>query len=242
MLVSDFNTDFKEYLSDEDIIGANDAIMKKLGEILVNRKKEFIDLLNESGIEADISMPNNQLIELFIDNCDNKFLLLGASLVVNLENKINCKSCNWSWNLNDGGNDPLTCHKCGNDNSKSSFDNSENTLDDDVKIAYVVMNENFNDNDSDEYSNALGAIAAGLIGRGVKKFIKNKRQSRDSSSDLRLRAELKMQNAAIAQQKILIEKQKQEIAESKKIRNIVLISSGSLLLIGLVALVIYKNK
>ena len=104
------------------------------------------------------------------------------------------------------------------------------------------MNENFNDNDSDEYSNALGAIAAGLIGRGVKKFIKNKRQSRDSSSDLRLRAELKMQNAAIAQQKILIEKQKQEIAESKKIRNIVLISSGSLLLIGLVALVIYKNK
>ena len=85
MLVSDFNTDFKEYLSDEDIIGANDAIMKKLGEILVNRKKEFIDLLNESGIEADISMPNNQLIELFIDNCDNKFLLLGASLLVNLE-------------------------------------------------------------------------------------------------------------------------------------------------------------
>jgi hypothetical protein len=31
--------------------------------------------------------------------------------------KITCKGCGWKWDLSDGGNDPYTCHKCGNDNT-----------------------------------------------------------------------------------------------------------------------------
>lgn len=30
---------------------------------------------------------------------------------------IKCAKCGWSWNLEDGGEDPFTCHKCGYDNS-----------------------------------------------------------------------------------------------------------------------------
>ena len=32
--------------------------------------------------------------------------------------KIICDNCSWSWKLSEGGNDPYTCHKCGNDNTK----------------------------------------------------------------------------------------------------------------------------
>ena len=28
-----------------------------------------------------------------------------------------CDKCGWSWDLEDGGDDPYICHKCGNDNS-----------------------------------------------------------------------------------------------------------------------------
>lgn len=34
----------------------------------------------------------------------------GGSL---LTKKVTCKSCGWSWDAADGGNDVTTCHKCG---------------------------------------------------------------------------------------------------------------------------------
>jgi hypothetical protein len=33
------------------------------------------------------------------------------------EETIKCEKCNWEWDLEDGGNEPYTCHKCGHDNS-----------------------------------------------------------------------------------------------------------------------------
>jgi hypothetical protein len=30
-----------------------------------------------------------------------------------LNRKVTCSNCSWSWKLSDGGEDPLTCHKCG---------------------------------------------------------------------------------------------------------------------------------
>ena len=35
--------------------------------------------------------------------------------------KITCEECGWSWKLSEGGEDPYTCHKCGNDNEKSDL-------------------------------------------------------------------------------------------------------------------------
>jgi DNA-directed RNA polymerase subunit RPC12/RpoP len=35
------------------------------------------------------------------------------------DKKIVCEKCGWSWDLSDGGDDPYTCHKCGNENNKS---------------------------------------------------------------------------------------------------------------------------
>ena len=36
--------------------------------------------------------------------------------------KVICDKCNWSWNISDGGSEPYTCHKCGNDNTPISED------------------------------------------------------------------------------------------------------------------------
>jgi predicted GNAT family acetyltransferase len=32
-------------------------------------------------------------------------------------NQIKCNNCEWTWKLEDGGNDMYICHKCGYDNS-----------------------------------------------------------------------------------------------------------------------------
>lgn len=32
------------------------------------------------------------------------------------EEMVHCDNCGWEWKLADGGNDPFTCHKCGNNN------------------------------------------------------------------------------------------------------------------------------
>jgi hypothetical protein len=33
------------------------------------------------------------------------------------EGMVKCEKCNWEWDLEDGGNEPYVCHKCGHDNS-----------------------------------------------------------------------------------------------------------------------------
>jgi tRNA(Ile2) C34 agmatinyltransferase TiaS len=42
-----------------------------------------------------------------------KYLL---EVVTNKE--VVCDKCGWSWELEDGGNDPYVCHKCGHDNAE----------------------------------------------------------------------------------------------------------------------------
>lgn len=36
-----------------------------------------------------------------------------------------CKKCDWSWKLSEGGDDPYTCHKCGNVNKKTDMELNE---------------------------------------------------------------------------------------------------------------------
>jgi len=244
MLIADFNTDFQEYINDGDIIGANDVIMAKLGSILVNHKQHFIDLLNESGVEADISMPNSQLIELYMENVDNRHLLLGSSLLANMEKSVACDNCTWAWLSIDDAPNSKICRKCGNDNTKSSFNSSDILSDENVKTAYIVLNENFNDDETeDDYSNVLGLLAAAAAKAGVKALRKNKKNKGSSSSDdLKLRAQLKLQQAAIAQQKALLQNQKLQLEKAKKQKTTIIIIGSSLLVLMLAIVVVVKTK
>ena len=37
------------------------------------------------------------------------------------DKKVVCQECGWSWKLSEGGNDPYTCHKCGNVNNSTEL-------------------------------------------------------------------------------------------------------------------------
>lgn len=64
-------------------------------------------------------------------------------------NKIVCRSCGWSWRVEDGGNDLYICHKCNADNSK-----------------FYLFDSNF---EGADYSQAItqGISAIGSIGSSV---------------------------------------------------------------------------
>lgn len=40
---------------------------------------------------------------------------------ISKNNEVVCEKCGWSWKLSEGGDDPYTCHKCGNKNHKSEL-------------------------------------------------------------------------------------------------------------------------
>jgi hypothetical protein len=46
-----------------------------------------------------------------------------------IDNEVFCDKCNWNWSLDDGGNDPFICHKCGYDNLKSINESDDEILD-----------------------------------------------------------------------------------------------------------------
>lgn len=53
-----------------------------------------------------------------IDTNDPKFKRYNVSESM-VDGNVICDNCGWSWELSDGGNDPYTCHKCGQDNLDS---------------------------------------------------------------------------------------------------------------------------
>lgn len=140
----DFYSEFSSALGDGDVSGANASLMKELAAILVNNKSDFVDMLNESGIDADADMSDAELIQLFVDNAPtNKKLILGAALLVNVHNK------------------------------KMGFDGEDEISDDAVKQSYFTMKSCFVDAPSDDedfsYFPIGLAISAGskILGKGI---------------------------------------------------------------------------
>jgi hypothetical protein len=230
MLVSDFNTDFENYVQEQDLEKANNKLLDELAKILVKNKTDFIDMLQESGIEADETMPKSQLIELFTNNTDNKKLLLGASLLANSYNK------------------------------KMSFDGEEEISDGGVKLGYAILNENFNSNEfqeiTDEDFSYIAPMVAGLV-RGGANLWRNKRQSQGKSGQIenptfnqvvQARQELarrQMERAAIQQQQVAIQQQRiiQEENQKRRRRTTTYIVIGAVVLTSIIGTVIYiKNK
>jgi hypothetical protein len=89
MLLEDFNTEFKKSISNKDVNKSREVIMRELGRILVDDKRDFVNLLNESGVEANINDSTLGLIESYAENIpNNKKLMLGSSLLTQSKNKV----------------------------------------------------------------------------------------------------------------------------------------------------------
>lgn len=88
MLYNDFCSEFNVCIEKGDYVEADALISRELGNILASNKRDFVDLLNESGIPASMGNSNIELVNRFVDNIPyNDKLRLGASLLVNSENQ-----------------------------------------------------------------------------------------------------------------------------------------------------------
>jgi hypothetical protein len=88
MLYNDFCSEFNVCIDKGDYETADTLISRELGASLANNKMNFVDLLNESGINASMDDSNIELVNKFVDNVPiNAKLRLGASLLVNSQNQ-----------------------------------------------------------------------------------------------------------------------------------------------------------
>ena len=133
MLYTDFCEDFNVCLNKGDYTSANEVLMHELGATLVRRKQDFVHLLNESSVPAKMSDSDGELIETFVNHVPyNKNLMLGASLLVNMQNK------------------------------ELNFDGDAKLSDENVKNGYHVMKTYFIDENYSNAIDPITAIAEGI--------------------------------------------------------------------------------
>ena len=181
MLQSDFNTEFNKSIELDDLNSAHASLMRELGTILVKRKQDFVDLLNQSKIPASISDSDISLINLFVQNIDsNPKLALGTSLLIQMNNR------------------------------KMNFDGDEELSDEGVKNGYLVL-KSYYDSDEPYSNGAgvVTAIAkaaeAGLnLGTSVEQGKQKKRyggqelaQRREESKQILIESVLKQRQMQI---------------------------------------------
>jgi hypothetical protein len=207
--------------------------MKESGRILVDSKGDFVDLLREFGIKADTSMPDAELIRLFIDAvATHPELMMGTSVLINLHNR-----------------------------DESGFDGEGEMSDEGVKSAYYALRNYFKyaDNEGhygERYSNAVDPVTAiaeavGSIaetgGKGLdlvkgRQDMKSRRQfGALDYAQQKEASKAAMIEAVVAQRTAMIESQRAK-AESRRKTNMALIIGGSVLAVGIIVAVVVMAK
>jgi len=142
MLYNDFCSELNICIERGDYDTADNIISRELGNILASNKSNFVDLLNESGIPASINNTRIELVDKFVDNVPyNDKLRLGASLLVNSENK------------------------------EISFDGKKSINKENVRNCYRIMTNKYKENQSNiggAIAGAIGSVAdlGSTIARG----------------------------------------------------------------------------
>lgn len=218
MLYTDFCDDFNVCLNKGDYTSANEVLMHELGATLVRRKKDFVHLLNESGVPGEMSDSDLELIDNFVNNVPyNKNLMVGASLLVNMQNK------------------------------EVNFDGDAKLSDENVKNGYHVMRTYFVDenysNAVDPITAVAEAVGAGLkLGTSVQEGTNKKKYGGLDIAQKREEAKQAMIAAALqAKQANLVAKQKAEENKTKT-KKLVYIIGGSLLGLIVLGVTVYQLR
>lgn len=223
MLISDFNEEFPQFVNQGDFRNATNTLMYELGNILATNKKDFVELLNQSDINASLNDSNLRLINLFVSNVgENKKLSLGASLLIHVNNK------------------------------EVNFDGNSEISDESVKCAYGLMNSYFS-GDDEGYSNAIDPVTAIAEGVGkIAGFGQTIAQGQQKKKYGALDLASKQQEArSMMSQKLLELKQsqidsakKQQEGKSKTTRTLLIVGGVilGLAVIGGIFYVIKKRK
>jgi hypothetical protein len=217
MLYEDFLSEFNGSIENNDLISANNALMKELGNILVRKKQDFVDLLNESGIPASINDSDIDLVNSFINNISfNRNLILGTSLLIQTHNK------------------------------QIGFDGADEISDEGVKNGYQVMKSYFIDEEYSNID-TVGAIAQGVgeLAKLGTKGLEGQQKKKYGSLDLaqkREEAKQQMIQSILAQKQQKLEAAKKASEEKAKNKRLIYIVGGSVLGLVIIGLVIYSIK
>lgn len=211
-------TNFENFEKQKDIKNANIYLMYSLGEVLSKDKVEFVNLLNEAGINADVSEDDATLINKYVDNLVNKKLLLGTALLLNMKNK------------------------------KDSFDGDEDMYDQKIKKTYNTMrvfyigNENYSNLAADPVSavaqgvGELSKLGTAAIGASSQKKARPYEliQAKEAGKQALVQNVLQTKQAQIAAEQKNLENQ-------EKTKRAVIIGGIALVVVGVVGYFIMKK-
>jgi hypothetical protein len=223
-MAKEFYNDLINYVASSDTDNANTLLMKELGKSLVKSKDNFVELLTSSGVAANDSMSDVELIDAFVDNlANNKTLMILAAYMINKQN------------------------------SFSNADGEEQISDNGVKLSYKVMYDFFTESgiNGDDFRNADGEeeksnfIPVGLLLKGAKlakSFMDNKKGGGGSRGENTNKAKDDIRKAVAEQKKAEALLKQKQLEAKQKTKKILLITGGSLLGLGLLGFIIYKIK
>lgn len=210
-------SNFISGIESKDIHLANMSLMKELGDVYVKDKKQFVYLLNESGIAADINMPDGVLVDLFIDNIgSNPELALGASMLTCMNNKI------------------------------SNADGTETIDEKAAKDAYSAMRYYF-DGEYSNASSDVGAIAEAVaqsakLASNITQGSQRKKYGVSDTLQKQVDAKNAMsQQILAARQAEALAKAKEKESKQKTLRT-VLIIGGSVAVLGIGLIIYFKTR
>lgn len=219
MVLDDFYSEFLVNYDKRNLSGSSAAVMKSMGELLITKRQDFIDLLSDSGMQGDFAnLSDTELVDAYVESLpDNKMLKLGSSVLVNI-------------NTQQG--------------NQAGFDGQKSLSDAGVKSMYHTLCVYF-PSPSENYSNAAGAIAGAVseVSKLGSKIIDNKQKNKFSVADM---ANKKMDAKAAMTQHILEQRKTQmAAAEAKQVQRAkttrtVLIASTVVVGLGVIGLIVYK--
>lgn len=222
----EFYNNLINYVSKAKTTDAHELLMSEVGKSLVKKRPEFIELLSSTGVEADDSMSDIELVNRFIENLpQNKSLMISTAYMVN------------------------------KNNSFVNADGTEKISDNGVKLSYKIMYDFFNIDDenaveflnAEGYSNSAGAIAGAVAaGAGLTDtIIKSRQRKKYGIQDMaQKQADARSQLLKSVQQQKMIQAQTAQKAAERKAttKKILLIGGVSVLVLGIIGFIIYKVK
>jgi len=221
-----FHQELATNISENNILGANRVIMGELGNVVVNHRQDFVDLLVNSDAPAFAELADKELVDMYFENLHKKDLIIGTALLVNIHNKT--EGADGESEINDVG----------------------------VKAAYKVMNSCFSGQVGPitpqeiaahrydwEHSNIFGSniIKAGIKGA---KLLKNLKANQNASQSQNVSQNKSVAKANVMQSIATQRKMQSDIAQAKKDRNLMigLAVGGGVVLVAIIGLLIYKLK
>lgn len=228
-MYSSFDDNLQDFAERGKMRSAYHVMIAELGKVLASDKKSFVDLLNESGVQASMSDSPRVLANKYVDNiCQNKKLMLGTSLLVQMKNQT------------------------------SSADGETKLSNEGVKTGYFVMRDYLSFN-GDHYSNLaadpVSAVAQGVgelaklsstaVEGSQKLRYAKKYGALDKASEIANKREetrLALIQAQMKQKEAEAEAEKKKTEQQQKTNRTILIVTGVVVVLAIAGAIVYKLK